>query len=129
MSKSRYFTALGVAIVVFVVATIFFESLYFDEERYVLAYLLAALVAELIFGEAGLAGRVFLFFISWIPSIAAFWISLFSSGLIGFIISLAIFSFCFGAIGVILLVAIGLALLISAVLFIVHVFTFARDLY
>ena len=129
MSKSRYFTAIVVAIAIFVAFNVVFNAGYFEFELLLVSYVVAAFVGDLIFGLESVSGAIFLFFIRWVPAIFMFWLSILLSGVIGFIIGLLGISLCFSAIGFALGLAIGIPCLISSVTFIIHIFSYSRDLY
>lgn len=129
MSKSRYFTAIIVAIAIFIAFNVAFNAEYFEFELFLVGYVLAAFVGDLIFGVESVSGAIFLFFIRWVPAIFMFWLSITFSGVIGFIIGLVGISVCFSAIGFALGLAIGIPCLISSVTFIIHIFSYGQDLY
>lgn len=130
MSKARYITALslgGVAVILMAVMSgntfSFFESL-------LVGIGLGIMLAELIFWRDSLAVRIFLFFVHIIKVIFLFWISLFATGnLIFIIIALLIASPVFALLGGIFSVGLTVYFWLALILFIPHLFSFGRDLY
>ena len=93
------------------------------------SYACGSFAGDLFFWEESISARVLLFIWSFIPKILIFWWSLLTSSVIGFIISLFIMAFCFGAIGVLFSFGLGIAGIISTVTFIIQLVTLSRDLY
>ena len=132
MEKSRYFTALGVAVVVFAVGLIFLPKwdFFYDAtfEAVLISYALGAAVGDLILGS-GLALQVGIVVGSLGVRVFLFWLSIFLSSCLGMIIGLATFTFAFAALCGALLIAIALFLLLSSVLFPFHMISLSNDLY
>ena len=130
ISKVRYIIAIIVAIAVTVAMYFLLSMGYgFDILLLLFSYCIGAMGGDFILGYEGLAFRLFLLFVSWIPSIFYFWVSLFTFNIITIIIAIALFTPCLTAIFGILFFAIALAAVISSVTFIIHIITYAQDLY
>ena len=130
ISKVRYIIAIIVAIAVTVAMYFLLSMGYgFDILLLLFSYCIGAMVGDFILGPDGLAFRLFLFFVSWIPSIFYFWVSLFTFNIITIIMAIALFTPWLTAIFGILFFAIALAAVISSVTFIIHIITYAQDLY
>ncbi len=129
MSKGRYIFAIIIAVVVFFGLYFLIGQGYFEWEIFLFSYACGSLAGELVFWEESISIRVLLYIWSLIPRIFLFWLSLLTSSVIGFIISLFIMTFCFGAIGVVFSFGLGISGIMAVVMFIVHLITFPQDLY
>jgi hypothetical protein len=134
MSKVRYYFALVAAAIVFIALNVIFFCVggldfLFWLESILFAYMAAAFVAELIFWDC-IPMRVykFLLAISIVPISFAY--SLVESGsALGFILGMAIFSPCLGALAAVFTSATLLFMILSSIMFIFHIFTLRADLY
>ena len=134
MSKVRYFIAIIVAIAVGIV----FYSLLADPDEFVfglviVAYIVGALVGDLILEPLGLPLRLFITILSWIPRLLSNLGMLFGDdrygyGIFSFILAIILLGPCLSLSLIILFIAIVIPVLISAVTFIIHLITFAQDL-
>lgn len=126
MSKFRY--ALGIigAVAAFVFALFcdFAEGF----ERVLIAYLIAASAAELIWWSSFVI-RVPFFFLKIIAAVFMFWVGLTFSSVLFFIIGIAIATPIFGFIASLLGITVCSLLILSAIFFPIHAFTLAGDLY
>jgi hypothetical protein len=129
MSKGRYIFSIILAVAVFLGLYFLIGHGDFEWEIFLFSYLCGSLAGELVFWEESISARVLLFIWSFIPKIFLFWLGLLTSSVIGFIISLFIMTFCFGAIGAVFFIGIGVSGIISAVMFIIHLITLPGDLY
>ena len=134
MSKVRYF----IAIIVAIAAAIVFYSLLADPDEFVfglviVAYIVGALVGDLILEPLGLPLRLFITILSWIPRLLSNLGMLFGDdrygyGIFSFILAIILLGPCLSLSLIILFIAIVIPVLISAVTFIIHLITFAQDL-
>ncbi|MBQ9782202.1 MAG: hypothetical protein IJW26_03360 [Clostridia bacterium] len=129
MSKGRYIFSIVLAVAVFLGLYFLIGQGYFEWEILLFSYACGSFAGDLFFWEESISARVLLFIWSFIPKILIFWWSLLTSSVIGFIISLFIMAFCFGAIGVLFSFGLGIAGIISTVTFIIQLVTLSRDLY
>ena len=128
MAKFRYFSAIASVFIVLGVCMFILTDLDFGI-RIVAGLGFGFLTAELIFWQYSLATRVFLFFMNIIRIIFVFWITFFTTGSIVFvIIGFAIASFLFGAMGSVFSFALFLMLVMSPLLFFLHIITYATQL-
>jgi len=128
MAKFRYFSAIASVFVVLGVCMAILTDLDFGI-RIVIGLGFGFLAAELIFWEYSLATRLFFFFMNIIRIIFVFWITFFTTGsLLFIIIGIALASVLFGAMGAVFSFALFLMLVMSPLLFIIHVITFATQL-
>mgnify|MGYP003293667905 CR=1 FL=1 len=135
MSKVRYFIAIIVAIAV---AIVLYSLLAYPDEfdfmLVILSYVAGALVGDLILEPLGLPLRLFITILSWIPRILSNLGMLFGDdrygyGAFSFILAIILLVPCLSLSAIILFIAIVIPVLISAVTFIIHLITFAQDLY
>ena len=135
MSKVRYFIAIIVAIAVAIVLySLLAYTDEFDFGLVILSYAAGALVGDLILEPLGLPLRLFITILSWIPRILSNLGMLFGDdrygyGVFSFILALILLGPCLCLSFIILFIAIVITVLISAVTFIIHLITFAQDLY
>ena len=134
MSKVRYFIAIIVAIAVGIV---FYSLLAYPDEfvfgLVIVAYIVGALVGDLILEPLGLPLRLFITILSWIPRLLSNLGMLFGDdrygyGIFSFILAIILLGPCLSLSLIILFIAIVIPVLISAVTFIIHLITFAQDL-
>ena len=135
MSKVRYFIAIIVAIAV---AIVFYSLMGYPDEieigLVILAYIVGSLVGDLILEPLGLPLRLFIIILSWIPRILSNLGMLFGDdrygyGLFSFILAIILLGPCLALSLIILFIAIVIPILTSAATFIIHLITFAQDLY
>lgn len=129
MSKGRYIFSIVLAVAVFLGLYFLIGQGYFEWGILLFSYACGSFAGDLVFWEESISARVLLFIWSFIPRILIFWWTLLTSSVIGFIISLFIMAFCFGAIGVLFSFGLGIASIISTVTFIIQLVTLSRDLY
>ena len=125
MSKFRYFLGILGAIAVFILALFWDFATGF--ERVILAYLLAASTAELIWWSSFII-RIPFFFLKIVASVFMFWIGILFSSVFFFIIGCLIAAPIFGFIGTLIAIAVCSLLFLSMVFFPIHLFTHARNL-
>ena len=120
MSKVRYVFAIVCAIAAFVLCLIagFGEGI----ENVLIGYLAAAVVAELFWGHS-FAWKIAFFLLKFIVTVFLFWGGILFSGVLFFIIALLVAAPVFGFMASILGAAITVLLMLSAVLFPIHIFT------
>ena len=123
MRKVRYFLGIICAVAAFVFGMMI--NFATGAEKIAFSYLLAAVVAELIWGRS-FAWKISLFFLKIVLKIFFFWGGILLSGVLLFIVALLlaapVFSFLASLLGVAVIVLVAL----SALLFPVHVFTRLR---
>ena len=125
MSKFRYVFGIVCAVAVFIFGLIidFAEGF----EKIALAYLLAAVVAELVWGHS-FALKISFFLLKFTLTVFLFWWGILFSGIILFIVALLIATPIFGFIATLLGAAVTVLLMLSAVFFPIHLFTHVGDL-
>lgn len=132
MSKVRYFIAIGVSLAVMAIAAVLLSFVFEVWIAIIVAYFIGALVGDLILYYEGLPLRLCYIILSWIPRIYNSWHYLVDD-ISGFTITiiLAIILIFPGICLVIsvFFVALILPIVVSAITFIIHLITFAQDLY
>ncbi|MBE6567499.1 MAG: hypothetical protein E7657_02435 [Ruminococcaceae bacterium] len=125
MSKFRYFLGLVCAVAVFIFGMVidFAEG----AEKFLIAYLLAATVAELVWGH-GFALKVSFFLLKFTLTVFLFWWGILFSGILLFVVALLIAAPIFGFMATLLGAAVMVLLVLSAIFFPIHVIAHARDL-
>jgi hypothetical protein len=136
MSKVRYFIAIGVSLAVMAIVSILLTCLTDGAFQVwmaiIVAYFIGALVGDLILYYEGLPLRVCVIILSWIPRIYNSWHYLvddISGFTITIILAIILILPGISLVIAVFMIALILPIIISAVTFIVHLITFAQDLY
>ena len=131
MSRVRYFISIAFAIALSIVVFIISKEAFTKEEiwlRILCSICAGTLIGELIFWIDGFPTRVLLFFLNICRIIFMFWISLFASGnLIFIIIGIAIMSFLWSAIGAVFTFGVVVFACLCPIFYVIHLATFPAD--
>ena len=125
MSKFRYVFGIVCAVAAFIFGLIidFAEGF----EKVAIAYLFAAVVAEIVWGHS-FALKIPFFLLKFTLTVFLFWWGILFSGIILFIVALLIATPVFGFIATLLGASITVLLGLSAIFFPIHLFTHAGNL-
>jgi len=124
MSKVRYFLSVAVSVATLVLFLVLLTDWDFLM-RLIIGYMMGAIMGELVFWDYSLATRILKLLLRIVAIIFVFWIGWFGSGLVGIIIGFVLATPLFSAMGAVFSFAMSLFIPLSAILFPIHLVSYA----